>query len=356
MNNSNNEIACPANNLSFAGTPLESSYLPIFIASDSQMKKGPLTIGNGLTIDPIYLSSKIDSDPLVAPVIERKSFFRLIWEYIKSELKSFTKEQKLKEIRAEFNAFLDKSQSNFNQYKEKHESCLDNMKSDISIINRQKALMKNYLLKKLFVKLQEMGLECTFSDYLVEHIDLYAFPINDNYNLVAKENCTSIQSAILTFNEIIEKINVINPFFYIFSRYKNNKKINKIRDRLKELEKKEKFNTEQMNADLSLMEKLECALKNIACIYKDIMQILRPIMEKLLAELSGKYYNDFSQMPQQKVEAIRNVKDLLKDFSEVHIVPTSDSIDKMKDDVVKYSNNLSKKHYLLKAEILKVTS
>ena len=230
------------------------------------------------------------------------------------------------------------------------------MKSDISIINRQKALMKNYLLKKLFVKLQEMGLECTFSDYLVEHIDLYAFPINDNYNLVAKENCTSIQSAILTFNEIIEKINVINPFFYIFSRYKNNKKINKIRDRLKELEKKEKFNTEQMNADLSLMEKLECALKNIACIYKDIMQILRPIMEKLLAELSGKYYNDFSQMPQQKVEAIRNVKDLLKDFSEVHIVPTSDSIDKMKDDVVKYSNNLSKKHYLLKAEILKVTS
>ena len=52
MNNSNNEIACPANNLSFAGTALESSYLPIFIASDSQMKKGPLTIGNGLTIDP----------------------------------------------------------------------------------------------------------------------------------------------------------------------------------------------------------------------------------------------------------------------------------------------------------------
>ncbi len=353
MNNSNNEIACPANNLSFAGTALESSYLPIFIASDFQMKKGPLTIGNGLTIDPKYYPSIIDIDPpLVAPVIERKSFFSSIWEFIKL----FTKEQKLKEIRAEFNAFLDKSQSNFNQYKEKHEFYLDNMVSDTGTINRQKALMKNYLLKKLFVKLQEMGLDCTFSDYLVEHIDLRVFPINDNYNLVEKENFISINSAELTFNEIINIINVINPFFYIFSRYKNNKKINKLRDRLKELEKKEKFNTEQMNADLSLMEKLECALKNIACIYKDIMQILRPIMEKLLAELSGKYYNDFSQMPQQKVEAIRNVKELLKDFSEVHIVPTSDSIDKMKDDVVKYSNNLSEKHYILKAEMLKVTS
>lgn len=354
MNTSDNQIASKTNLLSFAGTALAGSYLPIFIAPASQKKEGTLTILDGLTINAKYYTSHIDSNSLIAPAIINKSLLSLICEYIKAAIKSFTREQKLEEIRTKFNDFVEKSQKNFISYKVLHESCLTDIVMDIDVINRQKTLMKDYLLKKLFIKLQEMGLDCTFSDFPVEHIDLRDFPINDNYNIVVQENLSSKVEAQTTLIDILRIINAVNPYFYIFSRIENNRKIKRLEEILKELDKKEKYNTSQMNADLSLIGELECALKNIACIYQDMMDTLMPIMEKLLSELSYNYNNDFSQMPQLKVEAIRKIKDLLKDFSEVTIVPAKSTIDQMKDNVVKYSNNLSEKHYVLKAEMLKV--
>jgi hypothetical protein len=76
-------------------------------------------------------------------------------------------------------------------------------------------------------------------------------------------------------------------------------------------------------------------------------------MEKLLADLAFKYNNDLSFMPSQKVEAIRKIKDILKDLSEVVIVPQKSTVIKMEQDVVNFSNKLSEKHYALKVEILK---
>ncbi|WP_295438015.1 hypothetical protein [uncultured Prevotella sp.] len=63
--------------------------------------------------------------------------------------------------------------------------------------------------------------------------------------------------------------------------------------------------------------------------------------------------NDFSNMPFEKVEAIRNIKNILKDLSEIRIIP-KESINKLVDDVVEYNNKLSEKHYELKAEMLKM--
>ena len=76
-------------------------------------------------------------------------------------------------------------------------------------------------------------------------------------------------------------------------------------------------------------------------------------MEKLLTDLAFKYNNDMSAMPSVKVEAIRRIKDILKDLSEVIIVPQKSTIIKMKEEVVTYSNKLSEHHYALKVEMLK---
>ena len=83
------------------------------------------------------------------------------------------------------------------------------------------------------------------------------------------------------------------------------------------------------------------------------MDTLMPIMEKLLADLTFKYNNDLSVMPRHKEEAIRKIKDILKDFSEVVIIPQKSTIIKMEKDVVNFSNKLSEKHYALKVEMLK---
>lgn len=347
MKTSNNQNNVTSKLVSFNGTVLAESYLPVFISSANHRKQDIITLSNGLSITAKYYdSTTVD---IIAPTIS-KSFL----QYIKSLISSFTREQKLNEIRAEFNEFIALSKTNFDCYQKLHESALNDMVNDIDVINRQKTLMKDYLLQKLFKNLQEMGIKTSFSDFKVEHIDLRDFPINEKFDLVKCENLSCINEVKSTFDDINALVNIMNPFMYILSRFLNNKEIKKIENRLKELEKKEKYNTTQMNSDMVLLGELEFALRNISCIYKDVNDILKPIMEKLLADLAFKYNNDLSIMPCHKVEAIRKIKDILKDFSEVIIVPQKSSIVKMKADVVENSNKLSGKHYALKVEMLAV--
>ena len=353
MKTSNNQNNVTSNLVSFAGTVLAESYLPVFFPPANHREQETITLSNGLTITAKYYKFKPWGAVHSSEPIFGKSYLVLVFQYIKSLVSSVTREQKLNEISAKFNEFIAHSKKNFDYYKELHESALNDMVNDIDIINRQKTLMKDYLLQKLFKKLQEMGIETSFSDFTVEHIDLRDFPINDNFNLVKCENLSSINEAKSTFDAIVALVDIMYPYLLIFSMFRNNMKIKKIENRLKELEKKEKYNTAQMESDMALLGELECALSNIANIYKDVMDTLMPIMEKLLADLAFKYNNDLSAMPSQKVEAIRKIKDVLKDLSEVEIVPQKSTIIKMEEDVVNFSNKLSEKHYALKVEILK---
>ena len=353
MKTSNNQNNVTSNLVSFSGTVLAESYLPVFFSPANHREQETITLSNGLTITAKYYKFKPWGAVHSSEPIFGKSFLELVFQYIKSHVRSFTKEQELNKVRDEFNKFIAKSEKEFDCYKDSHESALKNMVEDIDNINRPKTLMKDYLLQELYMKLQEMGIETSFSDFTVEHIDLRDFPINENYNLIKSENLSSIDETKHILGDFEAIVNIKNPYFYIFSRFYNNKKIREIGNRLKELKKKESHNKTQMDSDLALLRELECALRNISRIYKDVMDILRPIMEKLLADLASKYNNDLSVMPSQKVEAIRNIKDILKDLSEVTIVPQKGTIIKMKEDVVNYSNKLSEKHCVLKTEILK---
>lgn len=351
MNTLNNQNNVTSNLVSFAGTALAASYLPVFISPTDQREQGTVTLSNGLFVVAEYYNSA--TVEMIAPIID-KSFLKLVPQYIKSLVSSFTKGQKLNETRAEFNKFIEKSKGNFECYKKLHESTLKDMVNDIDIINRQKTLMKDYLLHKLFKKLQEMGIETSFSDFTVEHIDLRNFPINENFNLVKGEILSSINETKSTLDDVIALLNSIKPYSIVLLRFYNNKKIKKIENRLKELEEKESNNTTQMNSDMALLGELEYALRNISCIYKDVMDTLMPIMEELLADLAFKYNNDLSVMPRHKLEAIRNIKDILKDLSEVVILPQKSTIIEMEKDVVNFSNGLSNKHYDLKVEMIKL--
>lgn len=213
--------------------------------------------------------------------------------------------------------------------------------------------MKDYLLTKLFRILSQMGVNSTFTDLSVEHIDLRNFPIKEDYDIISKQQVEQEEVLASTTDDIIELVQILAPYNLIITRFINGRKIKKLEDKFKDLKLKNDLNSKQMNADLNRIGQLEVVLNNVSKIYTDIMDTLMPIMEKLLSELSDYYGNDFSNMPFEKVEAIRNIKNILKDLSEIRIIP-KESINKLVDDVVEYNNTLSEKLYELKAEMLKM--
>ena len=105
MNTLNNQNNVPNNLVSFAGTVLAASYLPVFISPVAQKEQGAITLSNGLSITAKYYNSA--TVDIIAPIIS-KSFLQLVFQYVKSLISSFTKEQKLNEIREEFNCFIPK--------------------------------------------------------------------------------------------------------------------------------------------------------------------------------------------------------------------------------------------------------
>lgn len=73
-------------------------------------------------------------------------------------------------------------------------------------------------------------------------------------------------------------------------------------------------------------------------------------MEKLLSEVSESYGNNLSMMPQEKVVALQRIKDILKEMAEsVIIQPQAER--QTVDQMIQYSNDLSGRHYELKAEM-----
>ena len=344
--------------LSFAGTCLASSYLPVFLKHVEKKytseKIETYTTSLGYSITPQYAVLPIF--PAFNEVLMQtmhEPFWKKLWKLLTSGLSSFTKREKLNEIKMELNAFVEETKETYKIYQVEHEKILGDIVEDIDIINRKKTLMKDYLLTKLFRILSQMGVNSTFTDLSVEHIDLRNFPIKEDYDIISKQQVEQEEVLASTTDDIIELVQILAPYNLIITRFINGRKIKKLEEKFKDLKLKNDLNSKQMNADLNRIGKLEVALKNVSKIYTDIMDTLMPIMEKLLSELSDDYGNDFSNMPFEKVEAIRNIKNILKDLSEIRIIP-KESINKLVDNVVEYNNTLSEKHYELKAEMLKM--
>lgn len=338
----------------FGGTILASSYISVLL-KDSDESNSSTNLFNPPSS--ILAESLIGVNNLVVPAVRSgidwhyvgTSFIKLLWEFVKDSISTITKRKKLNEIKGTFNKFIIKSNTCFDDYKIKHEDLLQKSVADTDNINRSKTLMKDYLLSKLFKKLQVMGISSNYTDLHVEHLDLRDFPINENYDLVKQQQLNFVKIT----NSTLEDICALHPLYLLFFRFVNEKSIKIIQEKLQEMQKIQEYNESKMNSDLKKLGMFESALKNVSSIYSDLLKVLMPIMEKLLTELTYKFNDDFSNMPTEKIETIRNVKDILKDLSEVKVLPQS-SFDDAVSNVVEYSNNLSVRHCKLKEQILKM--
>lgn len=182
-----------------------------------------------------------------------------------------------------------KRKKTYKIYQVEHEKILGDIVEDIDIINRKKTLMKDYLLTKLFRILTQMGVNSTFTDLSVEHIDLRNFPIKEDYDIISKQQVEQEEVLASTTDDIIELVQILAPYNLIITRFINGRKIKKLEDKFKDLKLKNDLNSKQMNADLNRIGQLEVVLNNVSKIYTDIMDTLMPIMEKLLSELSDYY-------------------------------------------------------------------
>ena len=79
MNISKNQNNVTSNLVSFAGTALAASYLPVFISPTNQREQGTITLSNGLSITAKYYHSA--TKDMIAPIIG-KSVLVLVFLYI----------------------------------------------------------------------------------------------------------------------------------------------------------------------------------------------------------------------------------------------------------------------------------
>ncbi len=341
--------------ISFEGSLLEQTYSPKFLPSPDTIKKeikgASASTSSGYKIKRKYHSVGFRPykpyndfiDVILAGVVEVAC--EVFIEVIKFRL--YTSKTELRKARSKYNSLVNDVNKDFEDYKSDHESYLQKISDDVEVINRKKTLMKDYLLDELYKKLQKMGVESTFKDLKMERLDLRMFPINENYDIIKKNHFEFEEINKSTSSSFLELINVPkNGFFY-------GKRIKNINEKCKELDRLSRLNEEQILTDLVSLDILETALKNVACIYSDIMETLRPIMEELLRDLSYKYDDDFSKMPHEKLEAIKKLKTIFKDLSETVIVPCESPKD-LTEKIVKFNNNLSSKYNDLKEEILRM--
>lgn len=352
-NNNSGKNLLPQTN-PFAGTILESSYTPKFFydIKDPTLKATSIiTTALGNVIYPQIVQPYHANHSIWAIVFDS---IKVGWKSLKTIISDITKQNDLEWRRMEFNEFIAKSKKKYEYYVDQHECIIDDIQKDIDIVNRKKTLMKDYLLEELFVKLQESGVDCAKEDLVIDHIDLRKFPINEKYDTIKTMQLDFNEDANVINHDIDVLLQLIVPGRIISNRIKNMKRINNINENIKKASLIQKKNIAEMFSDLELINEMESALDNIANIYKDTMEILQPIMKELLNELTSRYENDIYKLPPDKMETLRRIKDIFKVFSEMTIVPQKTASD-IKKELSERNVDLSKKHYDLKFEILKLS-
>lgn len=345
---------------------IESSYKPIIIDYSAVLKLPAHTENSGSQIVVFDFEHELTEYPFIKKfesriLLEgyspeyygaRFDFIKLlkrIYESINNGIISFLKGKELKEAKVAYNEFINSSRKTFNNYEKEHEKFIQSIDKDAHNINRQKTLMKGYLLNNLYKHLMEIGIETSFNDWPDEFVDLRRYPINNTYNLIKQHHIQS-QKIAKSLWDVFD----LNPYVLIFKRLKNTHKIKKIQSELKDLERSQQYINEQIYSDLDKLEILHKSLSNITNIYKDTTEVLGPILEKLLEELKWSYGQKLTEMPTEKVEAIRKIKDILRDLTEVLIIPQEKELDEVIATVAEFNNNMSRRHSKLKSEMLAV--
>lgn len=248
-----------------------------------------------------------------------------IWSFITSILGI----DKRKSAQKAYNNMVETLNKLFSDYKSEHESLLQGIQKSIDKINKKKPIIKDYILKKLSIKMKEMGMDSKLSDYPMEHIDLRQFPLKDEYNIIEQEKI-KLEKETETILDYIPTLSFLNYM-----------KATKLLNKTNELTRKREFVRAKIQSDLKKLEQINAALDNIAKIFKEVDKIYIPLIERIIKDIESKWHNCYDNIPDAEIGFLYASSKILKGITEKRILKEGFGM-KDAEPIVKYSNKLSR--------------
>lgn len=128
-------------------------------------------------------------------------------------------------------------------------------------------------------------------------------------------------------------------------------KIRELNNSIEELTPVSAYNKTKMKSEIRQLSLFSEALSNIACIFREIYERIRPIMKELLKKLEYRYSGNVDKMPKSQADALYTFKELFKDLAERKIIPLTTDTQEIHINVCEYSDELSKNYNAIRETI-----
>ncbi len=308
---------------------VSDSFVPLFFVSkerDTNKNRIKLYLKRDLSDFTRKIINSLCNGSLKPINIEKELNFKWIKDLHNQyfEMLSIVLGRKSKEEATKtYNKFIQTIDNAYKNYVDEHEILIKDIEKSISDINKEKSHIK-YDLIKLAKKLSEIGICSQVSDYDFETLDLRNFPIKQEYNIIEQEKL-----------EIEKSTSNLLDLYLPFSFISNFIKAKELNDKRIKLKKSCKLIFEKMNSDLVKMGVLSIALDNIAKIFKQTVDVLIPIIENIIDEISKDFDNDYYQIPEEKITILHNSSSILKYMTEKRILKKDFSITDISNDITK---------------------
>lgn len=195
----------------YSGSILEGTYNPIIFNIEIS---NVLLLESGITYTTESLNESLNNGTVRVIEIPEFStrFDDVLREFygIRGIWRRLLKEQELKQLKEQYNSFLSQINKDFQAYTEKHEEYLHDSTNSVMDINKQKILMKDYLLYELSEQLGRCGLNGTFTEPAIEMLDLRNWPIDERYNMIKQGNIQFVN----TSEAVLRYMDIINDLIY----------------------------------------------------------------------------------------------------------------------------------------------
>lgn len=233
--------------------------------------------------------------------------------------------------------YISTAEKEYIAYVRDHEEIMNEIQSQIDIINKRKPLMKEYILKKVAERLTIMGIKSEVADYPMESLDRRKFGLNEEFNDICKSFKEVQESSYTKFLEILP----CGPLgLGILGNVLVQYRIRQIENQIKNIKNQTGLVFEKMRSDNIKIGDLYMALKNIAEIFTDITTRFIPAIEKILDVIKIKYHDSLSEIPYEVLCLLRTITQILKCISEKCIIPKAER-DELIDSTISTSNNMS---------------
>lgn len=321
--------------LSYIGAPAVSTTVPLLTDSSSEMVRGGFA-SHAISIPGVTLTFA----DCINPLTESLKLVDTLWERL-------FKKKEYKKVVSAYNNLIVSINQEFKAYTSLHENCLKRSQRAIDNINRQKTLMKDYLLHDLFDLLSFSGKAGSFTELEFDQLDLRRWPVNEKYNLIKERNLELIN--ILREDDVLDLMSsllipgapALNLPVLLYTSIKNRLLVKRVKKTIAELEPIAQANQSDMEADLCQLDTFALSLENISKVYKSILEEIRPIMKKVLTDIEFKYSRDFTRLPEEIKMALFKMKEILKELAEKSILPKDSKNEDSISAVCRYSNDIS---------------